>query len=106
VNAYGPPLEERGFAYLVPDPDEVDDVMACIYDLKATSRTSRASQARLLRVAGAMRDRGAGSFLLACTELPLVVSSSSRRWPAPAIDPAVVAARHAILAAGARLVRP
>ena len=74
VDVYGPPLRERGLAYLVPDPQEVEEVMACIYEVKATNRATRASQARLLRVAGALRDRGADSFLLACTELPLVLS--------------------------------
>jgi aspartate/glutamate racemase len=56
-----------------------------------------------MEVAAALRDRGAGAFLLACTELPLVVPPSSTLWPAPAIDPAVFVARRTVVAAGASL---
>ena len=106
TDIYGPLLEQRGLAHIVPDEEETASVMACIYEFKATGRATDASQGRLIGVADALHRRGARAFLLACTELPLVVSSSSPRWPAVAIDPAIFVARRTVVAAGAGLARP
>jgi aspartate racemase len=105
VDLYGGPLRARGVAYLEPTPAETEVVMRSIYEFKATGRASRASRAALVSVASALHERGARSLLLACTELPLIIPSSSRRWPAPALDPAQLVARRTVLEAGRDAVR-
>ena len=103
ADIYGPPLEKRDIAHMVPSEKETAEVMACIYEFKAAGYATESSQERLIGVADGLRRRGARAFLLACTELPLVLPSSSERWPALAIDPAVFVAQRAVVTAGARL---
>ena len=47
-----------------------------------------------------LKEEGAEVFLLACTELPLAFNETT---PFPCVDPTLVLARAAILAAGGQL---
>ena len=101
---YTPALERSRLRHILPDAAETDELMVCIYAFKAGAGATHANETRLLSVAETMHARGARSFILGCTELPLIVPSDSPRWPGPAIDPAVHVARRAIREAGGSLV--
>lgn len=91
---YQKALEENGVPFLAPAPEEQDALMSVIYDGVKAGAAPEAYRAALLGVLDAMAGRGAGYFLLACTELPLAFQALGN--PAPFLDPTAILARAAI----------
>lgn len=96
-------LGGRGIETLVPNPAGQARVMDTIYGLAGAKRGAVAPRRKreLLQVTDDLRGRGADLVVLGCTELPLVLPASSRRWPVPALDPARAVATETVKRAGA-----
>ncbi len=95
-------LAPYGIEAVVPGEAGQDAVMALIYGgVKAGAQTydTAAVRGELER----MKRRGAETFILGCTELPLAFEKYGLGYPA--IDPALILARAAIVRSGYR-VRP
>ncbi len=95
-------LADRGHKAIVPDRADQETVMDVIYGPTGVKAGNAAAgrDRDLLAVADRLVERGAQSILLACTELPLALPATDRRWSAPAIDPSLVVAERVVVAAG------
>ena len=76
----------------------IDNLMFLIYDEIKAGRTPHPE--RLYPELMGLEEQGAQAFLLACTELPLVFQDGGR---VPFIDPTLLLARAAVVAAGGKL---
>lgn len=95
--------EAPGIRLLLPDDAGQDAVMKLIYDGVKKGRRDYPTDGVRAAIAD-LTARGAESFVLGCTELPLAFQYGG--IDAPAIDPTRVLARAAVCAAGAKLKRP
>ena len=95
--------EAPGARLLLPDDAGQDAVMKLIYDGVKKGRRDYPTDSVRSAIAD-LTARGAESFVLGCTELPLAFQYGG--IDAPAIDPTRVLARAAVCAAGAKLKRP
>jgi aspartate racemase len=100
INAglYARALSDVGLEAIVPADADQATVMDVVYGphgVKAGS-IDGASASRLVSVAEHLVERGADTILLGCTELPLVLPATDRRWPSRAVDPAVAVAREVV----------
>jgi len=95
-------LEEHGFRVQWPDDREQAEIDAAIRQVKV----NRASEGRpqFEGVAQAMRDRGCGVLVLACTELPLLLPGGT--MARHCIDTNETLARAIVKQAFASVVRP
>jgi aspartate racemase len=95
-------FEEREIETLLPSAAESEQLMSAIRAVKA-GRMDQA-HAPFLAVATSLRDRGADTLLLACTELPLISPGTSIE--AQCVDPTAALAhaciRHAFAAPTSR----
>ncbi len=71
---YARRLERRGFAWIAPGEAGQREVDAAIAAVKSADRSAAARHFRA--AAEGLRGHGAGTFLLACTELPLAAPGS------------------------------
>jgi len=79
---------------VIPGTAQQEMIMRVIYEgVKAGHVTDEMTNG-LTQVADQLRSRGAETIVLGCTELTLALPSESPRWPVPAIDPSLVAARE------------
>ena len=85
---------------LIPDGDDQNAVMDLIYE-GIKKGDPRYSYERVNKVAENLRKQGAERFILGCTELPIAYASG--KLEIDPIDPTLVLARAAVLAAGAEL---
>jgi aspartate racemase len=95
---YATALEEASISSLVPSRASQRSIMSVIYGrngLKAGSRHPNLAN-KLVAIAQQLSDRGADVILLACTELPLALQSTSGRWPTACVDPSTVVAREVV----------
>lgn len=94
-------LTAEGVPFLVPDEGEQAALMRVIYQgVKAGAPPSR-YRGDFLSVTEAMSARGAGCFLLACTELPL--AAEALELDLPRVDPTEELAKAAIRFCGYRV---
>ena len=94
-------LGEAGVPYLTPEAAEQDALMRVIYDGVKSGKGPDAYRADLLTVVEHMMTRGAGVFLLGCTELPLAAEAVG--LTVPAVDPTAELAKAAIRFCGFRV---
>ena len=87
-------LGEAGVPYLTPEAEEQDALMRVIYDGVKAGKGPDAYRADLLTVVERMMARGAGVFLLGCTELPLAAEAVG--LTVPTVDPTAELAKAAI----------
>jgi aspartate racemase len=87
-------LRLAGRTAVLPTDVERAELMGVIYAGAKKGASSRGDRAALVAVALAMAERGAEHLLLACTEIPLVLSADADAWPVPATDPAIAVARR------------
>ena len=87
-------LEAEGVPFLVPEAAEQDALMSVIYQGVKAGAPPEAYREEYLSVLDALEARGAGFFILGCTELPLAAQllGISR----PAVDPTEELAKTAI----------
>ncbi len=85
---------------LTPDEEGQRALMGLIYDGVKKGRTDYPTQA-VRACLEKLTARGAESFILGCTELPIAFSQTD--FGVPTADPTVLVARAAIRAAGGRL---
>ena len=95
---YEPYFERLGIRLLHPTKVGIDNLMFLIYDEIKAGRTPHPE--RLYPELMGLEEQGAQAFLLACTELPLVFQDGGR---VPFIDPTLLLARAAVVAAGGKL---
>ncbi len=91
---YQKALEAENVPYLIPEATEQDALMNVIYQGVKAGAPPETYRAEYLSVLDAMESRGAGYFILGCTELPLAVQLLS--VDRPAIDPTEELAKAAI----------
>jgi len=95
AGVYSKAMEKHGIIPVLPDCKAQAAVMKLIYDIKANGVAADAAN-----VVEAMRDMckiGVDTFVLACTELPLLLSSFSG---GECVDPTLLLAKEAITLAG------
>jgi aspartate racemase len=94
-------LMESGATIICPDQAMQAQVTAAIHDVKAAVPGLGKRREAVLQVARGLAAQGAGSLLIACTELSLLFSTADVDWPAPVTDAAdAVAAGTVVLAGG------
>lgn len=94
---YEDAFSEFGIKAILPSGRGQAEVMSVIYSgVKAGAQAYDTSA--LLEELKAMAERGAGSFILGCTELPVAFERYGVGFPS--IDPALILAKAAILQAG------
>ena len=91
---YQQALTDAGVSFLIPEDDEQDALMRVIYDGVKAGRGPETYGADLEAVVDALRRRGAGYFILGCTELPLAAEQMG--LTAPTVDPTEELAKAAI----------
>lgn len=93
-------LEQSNIATIVPDREDQERVMTCIYEIKATQTAASREKVRteLLEVANSLVGTGAQGIIAGCTEVPLVLSPEDLQIPF--FDPLLILARAAIHKAG------
>ena len=94
-------LGEADVPYLTPETEEQDALMRVIYDGVKAGKGPDAYRADLLTVVEHMMTRGAGVFLLGCTELPLAAEAVG--LTVPVVDPTAELAKAAIRFCGFRV---
>ena len=87
-------LEAEEVPYLIPDEAEQAALMRVIYDGVKADAAPEAYRADLEAVVESMSRRGAGYFILGCTELPLAAAALG--LAAPTLDPTEELAKSAI----------
>ena len=90
-------LDKYGIETILPDAEHQKAVMELIYSGVKAGRKDFNTDAFMETVAQ-LKDKGADLFVLGCTELPVAVNMY--KLDIPAIDPTMVLAKSAILAAG------
>lgn len=91
---YQKTLEAEGVPYLIPEAAEQEQLMTVIYEGVKAGAPPEAYRAEYLSVLNAMETRGAGYFILGCTELPLAAQLLG--VDRPAVDPTEELAKAAI----------
>lgn len=101
TGVYQKALEAAGIEALIPDGKSQRDVMKIIYDgVKAGNRSFDPSG--FMDTVAMLRGRGADTFILACTELPIALRMYGLSVPG-ALDSTDALARAAVTQAGYKL---
>lgn len=96
VGLYQKPLERAGFSCLVPEPDDINNLVKPAIALVKQGRVSAAAEPAR-KVCERLIARGADAVVLACSELPIALEPLQNALSTVAIDPARIMA-HACLA--------
>jgi aspartate racemase len=91
---YDQPLRSRGVEPMTPTPDEQATLNQIIYEEIIPARVTSSTAPRIVEILAALRERGAEAAILACTELPLVITEENT--PLPFIDTTRLLARTAL----------
>ena len=91
---YQQALADAGVDFRVPEAAEQEALMRVIYDGVKAGKGPDAYRADFLTVIEGMMARGAGGFVLGCTELPM--AARALRLTVPLIDPTEELARAAL----------
>jgi aspartate racemase len=91
---YDQPLRSRGVEPMTPTLDEQVALNQIIYEEIIPARVTPATAPRIVKILAALRERGAEAAILACTELPLVITEENT--PLPFIDTTRLLARTAL----------
>lgn len=75
AGVYQRALDARGIPAIEPGADEMSELMAAIYAIKA-GNASAATGETMRALAKALVERGAGAVIAGCTEIPLVLEQS------------------------------
>jgi aspartate racemase len=91
---YDQPLRSRGVEPMTPTSAEQATLNQIIYDEIIPARVTPSTAPRIVEILAAMRELGAEAAILACTELPLVITEENT--PLPFIDTTRLLARTAL----------
>ena len=91
---YQQALEDAGVPFQIPEEEEQDALMRVIYDGVKAGKGPEVYGADMNAVVEALGRRGAGYFILGCTELPLAAEQMG--LIAPTVDPTEELAKAAI----------
>ncbi len=91
---YDQPLRSRGIEPMTPTPDEQATLNQIIYEEIIPARVTPTTAPRIVAILATLRERGAEAAILACTELPLVITEENT--PLPFIDTTRLLARTAL----------
>lgn len=105
LGVYPPAFARFGVETITPDVPDQAAVQQIIRAIKMSTATE-GDRAELFRVGARLVDQGADVLLLACTELPILVSAADHGWPCPTVDPAAAVARAVVALAGGRVKGP
>jgi len=95
-------LKSRSIPFLYPNEEEQRLLGRLIFNVKAKTCMNPVSES-LNNIATQMKSRGAGYFLLACTELPLI--NQYKPLPYPCVDSTAELAKAAVKGCGYELRR-
>ena len=98
---YQQALEDAGVPFLIPEEEEQDALMRVIYDGVKAGKGPEVYGADMNAVVEALGRRGAGYFILGCTELPLAAEQMG--LITPTVDPTEELAKAAIRFCGYRV---
>ncbi|MCA9394222.1 MAG: aspartate/glutamate racemase family protein [Candidatus Omnitrophica bacterium] len=110
TNAYGAVLQDFGITVINPEGMQQQEVHQLIYDpgfgIKANpNRLVHITRTRIERVAIELKNAGAQSIILGCTEIPLVIKEHYLAG-LPVIDPTLSLARGLLRKAAPGKLRP
>jgi aspartate racemase len=91
---YEQPLRSRGIEPMTPTSDEQAALNQIIYEEIIPARITPTTAPRIVEILAALRERGAEAAILACTELPLVITEENT--PLPFVDSTRLLARTAL----------
>ncbi len=92
-DVYSAALSTRGIRHLIPDAQARAEVDAIIMDELVMGRITRPARATLDRILADQVTRGADGVILACTELPMIMTGD---LPVPGLDSTRLLARAAL----------
>ena len=87
-------LADRGIEVLIPDTVDVDAINAVIFEELCIGKINEESRKEFQRIIGELREKGAESVILGCTELGLLIQQSD--VPVPLFDTTVIHAKKAV----------
>jgi aspartate racemase len=93
TGVYADAFARKGIDTLVPAPEDQQAVLNAIFAIKAGNKSKEVRDS-LHRVVSALIRQGAEAIVLACTELPLVLSHED--FPTPVVNPTEELARAAV----------
>lgn len=91
---YPPFLARAGIRHLIPEPETRERINAIIFDELVNGLFTQESREYFTRVIQQYKDQGCDAVILACTEIPLIVSPQSS--PLPTLDSTRLLARAAL----------
>lgn len=80
-NVYPEKLEALGIGWLRPEPEEISEIARIIMDELVPGRILPDSISYFQMLIDRMKERGADSVLLGCTEIPLIISDENSTLP-------------------------
>ena len=94
-------LEEQGISCLLPDEKQQDTLMYLIYDVVKATGPIEPERDKWEDILQSLRERGAGYFILGCTELPILAEVLNSKGPF--VDATTELAKAAIRFCGHRV---
>ena len=91
---YPQKLKARGLEYVLPNPDEREEINRIIMDELVYGVFKPEAVATFQRVMARMKDEGCDAVVLGCTEIPLIMSDENS--PLPTLDSTRLLARMAL----------
>tara|TARA_R110001592_G_scaffold10445_12_gene54105 strand:- start:370 stop:1059 length:690 start_codon:yes stop_codon:yes gene_type:complete len=80
-DVYPEKLEALGIGWLRPEPEEISEIARIIMDELVPGHFLPGSISYFQMLIGRMKERGADSVLLGCTEIPLIISDENSTLP-------------------------
>jgi aspartate racemase len=96
-DVYPERFSARGLDWLRPDAEEREEIHRIIMDELVYGTVKPESLTCLQRIFAELREKGCDAVVLACTELPLIISDATS--PLPTLDSARLLARAALVRA-------
>ena len=91
---YPDALKAQGLAYMLPAPEERDEINRIIMEELVCSVFKAETVAYFQRVSARMKDAGCDAVVLGCTEIPLIMNDANS--PLPTLDSTRLLARAAL----------
>jgi aspartate racemase len=91
---YGAKLAERGIRHEIPDADARAAINGIIFDDLVAGRFDDRAREYVQRTIRALASQGCDAVVLACTEIPLLITKDDS--PLPALDSTRILARAAL----------
>lgn len=91
---YNETLRDRGIEPVLPPEGDIEALNRIIYDEIVPARVTEKSMQKLTKIVDKLKDNGCDVAILACTELPLVLSDGNS--PLPLLDSTRILGKRAL----------